>query len=848
MRRRRVIKRGEPGGRRKPRLLSAFDSASRLTARSGEASMRSRTTARSSSWGAVCDSRSADTALAVIRAPTPADADPPRRPPRRPPRLRRRERPSPLGSSTGNSPCTPASRRYESRRNVTPRLAATSPTASNAWSSVTTSIMSPGRALASQTPAATALRRSLQSRTPTAGALCTSCAPWRARKRAVSWPTTRQLPTATRSVPRAIRSSARCAITFATCSGRLVFSTSKKIARRLVGRGRGAGGITRAAKEGSGVAVIGSSVTGSSSKLVTVSTTTGSVSGTTSSRPCPSASSPVGATDAARRRRDRPPRLLRDRPVRFSPVTAVLAWPGTIANALGGCDGGRNVARNVPSDRRGQSATTEHASVTFSSPERPVRAHRAYIVRGTFGAGSDMVSPEGMGARAAGTLDLATFNRWLCITRVSAAVAVALFAVLLSHLHVGHLALVPVLGVCAGLLLTSAIGLTWAWLPHHPRTFFHAQTFVDLAAVTLGIHYSAEGLTALLFRPIFALVVVPASLISVPSGLAVATGASIGHGLLLCLERGFSLTTVLSLEAIVPTFILFLVAQQCFFYGVHLEQKNVTLAGLAARLEESARRLVTEHRLSAALVGVARTLSSTLEASELLTRMNRTTSQQMRADWTATFLVDPARATYRLAAVTDGDAAASGLGAVELPLHSWRPIERLVREPNVVLTGDEAAPLPTVAGAPALSTVVLAALHSEQVLIGFLVVGYRRLAAADVDPALDLLAGIAQHAIIALRNVRLLEEVRAASAMKSEFVGAISHELRSPLNVMLGYLEMLLDQGCGPITREQAEALRRTQRQSLVLLEMITALLDLNRLEAGRLPVERAPVDIAGLL
>ena len=244
-----------------------------------------------------------------------------------------------------------------------------------------------------------------------------------------------------------------------------------------------------------------------------------------------------------------------------------------------------------------------------------------------------MGPPEGMGASGAGTLDLATFNRWLCITRVRAAVAVALFAVLLTHLHAGHLALVPVLGVCAGLLVTSGIGLASAWLPRHPRVFFHAQTFVDLAAVTLGIHYSAEGLTALLFRPIFALVVVPASLISVPSGLAVATAASIGHGLLLGLERGFSLGTLSSLEAIVPPFIFFLVAQQCFFYGAHLAQKNVTLAGLAARLEESGRRLVAEHRLSAALVGVARTLSSTLEASELLSRMNRTTSQQLRADW-----------------------------------------------------------------------------------------------------------------------------------------------------------------------------------------------------------------------
>ena len=81
-----------------------------------------------------------------------------------------------------------------------PRLAATSPTASNARSSDTISISSPGRAEASQMPAATAMRRSLQSRTPVNGALCTRCAPAFAKSRAESWPTTFQLATATSSV------------------------------------------------------------------------------------------------------------------------------------------------------------------------------------------------------------------------------------------------------------------------------------------------------------------------------------------------------------------------------------------------------------------------------------------------------------------------------------------------------------------------------------------------------------------------------------------------------------------------------------------------------------------------
>src|SRR5262245_46064575 len=172
-----------------------------------------------------------------------------------------------------------------------------------------------------------------------------------------------------------------------------------------------------------------------------------------------------------------------------------------------------------------------------------------------------MRPPEGTEAREAGTLDLATFNHWLCITRLRAAGAVALFALVLAMGQVGHIAVLPVLGIGVGLAVTSWVGLRWSWLPRHPHVFFYAQTAVDLAAATIGIGTAVEGFPALMFRPIYAIIVVPASLISMPSGLLVATAASVGHLTLLGLERGFSWTTVASMEATVPTFLFFLVAQ-----------------------------------------------------------------------------------------------------------------------------------------------------------------------------------------------------------------------------------------------------------------------------------------------
>src|SRR5438552_14689117 len=182
--------------------------------------------------------------------------------------------------------------------------------------------------------------------------------------------------------------------------------------------------------------------------------------------------------------------------------------------------------------------------------------------------------------------DLVGFNRWLCITRVRAASAVLAFVLALHLLGVGAVSPTRVLGVCVGLFAVSAIGLTSRRLADAPRLFFHLQSFADLAGITLGIAFSVRGIEALVFRPIYCLVIVPASLISVPSGLLVAVAATAGHEVLLVGERGLSLATVCSIEVLCPAFLFFLLAQQCFFYGAHLKRKNVALGNLAARLED----------------------------------------------------------------------------------------------------------------------------------------------------------------------------------------------------------------------------------------------------------------------
>jgi signal transduction histidine kinase len=237
-----------------------------------------------------------------------------------------------------------------------------------------------------------------------------------------------------------------------------------------------------------------------------------------------------------------------------------------------------------------------------------------------------------------------------------------------------------------------------------------------------------------------------------------------------------------------------------------------------------------------------------MEGGELLSRLNTTVRQQLDADWAATFLVDGEREVFRLAATSDSETPLADLVRMQLPMTGWPAASSLRTQDVVPLTGPQAQRVPIMfTSGRRYDTVLLAGFRQDDTLVGFLAVGFEHLGDGARERGAQFLRGIAQHASIVLRNARLLEEVRFASDMKSEFVGAISHELRSPLNVTLGYLEMLEDGAFGPVAEEQRQVLHTVRQESLALLEMITALLDLNRLEAGRLPVTTTDVDVGRL-
>jgi signal transduction histidine kinase len=97
-----------------------------------------------------------------------------------------------------------------------------------------------------------------------------------------------------------------------------------------------------------------------------------------------------------------------------------------------------------------------------------------------------------------------------------------------------------------------------------------------------------------------------------------------------------------------------------------------------------------------------------------------------------------------------------------------------------------------------------------------------------------------------LRRQRL--ELEQASALKSQFLANMSHEFRTPLNAILGYTSLLLEGVAGPLNEKQERNLTRVDSNAQHLLALINDILDISRIEAGRMPLTIESIDLALLV
>ena len=113
----------------------------------------------------------------------------------------------------------------------------------------------------------------------------------------------------------------------------------------------------------------------------------------------------------------------------------------------------------------------------------------------------------------------------------------------------------------------------------------------------------------------------------------------------------------------------------------------------------------------------------------------------------------------------------------------------------------------------------------------------------EIRHALLLERRRAEHALAAARD-QALETAR----LKSDFLATMSHELRTPLNAIIGFTDITLQEHQGPLNELQRSTLERVSRNSHTLLELINSVLDMSKIDAGRMEIANEPVRIAAVV
>ena len=276
-------------------------------------------------------------------------------------------------------------------------------------------------------------------------------------------------------------------------------------------------------------------------------------------------------------------------------------------------------------------------------------------------------------------------------------------------------------------------------------------------------------------------------------------------------------------------------------------------ADLTRAIEHALRRKEQEQvQILGALVRVGQEMISVLGTPVLLDRLCQLTTEVLDCDCSYTFLWQPKEDVYvPVSGHGDTPEQWEAIRVLKIPRAEVADLLAHLERAEVAQVVTSAHQDLLLAGLQMQCDVMVClylALRRGGEIFGIHLAGYHGRRQSFTPQQECIARGMAQIASMALENAQLVEKLERTNHLKEEFLATMSHEMRTPLSIIRGYNELLLESEFGPLTAEQADALGKVDKSSRALLELVNATLDLSRLEAGRLPVEIREIRLSELM